>query len=92
MAPSVGFWKGFKRTLLVLIVLCLIGSVLFFVLLPGAKGLLFGGCTLILVVNLALMLIFVRTNDQNAQAVEAEIESQSASTFIEIDRLFNYII
>lgn len=64
MAPSAGFWKGFKRTLLVLIALCLIGSVLFFVLLPGAKGLLFGGCTLILVVNLALMLIFVRANDQ----------------------------
>lgn len=64
MAPSAGFWKGFRRVLLTLIIVGVVASILFFVYLPEGKGLLLGGGTLILVVNLALMLIFVRANDQ----------------------------
>ncbi|MDD7437821.1 MAG: hypothetical protein PUK66_03160 [Bacteroidales bacterium] len=64
MAPSAGFWEGFKKVLLLLIIIGVVAAVLLFIFMPGNKGMFFGGATLILVLNLALMLIFTRTNDK----------------------------
>lgn len=83
MALKPGFWKGFKRTLLVLIAMGVVAAVLLFVLLPGNQGLFFGGATLILVLNLLMMLLFVRANDNKRPGQMRHREGQE-------DRRFNF--
>lgn len=76
MPPSLGFWNGFKRVLLALIVLGLVAAILFFVLIPDAKGTLLGAGTLVLVLNLGLMLLFTRINDKRRPSNRWEEEKR----------------
>lgn len=63
MAPTAEFWKNMKKVLRLLIIIGVVAAVLIFAFMPGNKGIFFGAATLILVLNLVLMLIFTRAND-----------------------------
>ncbi|MBR8702794.1 hypothetical protein IX332_000180 [Porphyromonas levii] len=77
MAPSEVFWKGMKKGLLLLMVIGIVAAVVFFVFIPGNKGLFLGTGTLILVLNLGLMFIFTNANSKKHPGAKGKRESKA---------------
>lgn len=76
MAPSVGFWKGFKKTLVLLMIIGVVATGLFYLFVPSNKGLLLSLGTLVLVLNLGLMLLFTRANDHKRPDTRSRSEQR----------------
>ena len=77
MAPSAGFWKGMKSVLLLLIISGVVAAVSLFVFMPDVRGMFWGIGTLVVVLNLGLMLIFVRANDKKRPGTRDKGESKT---------------